>query len=45
MDKPTPKQYLIIGGVAGGASIAARLRRLDEHAQITMLSLTGMQEN
>lgn len=37
MDKPTPKQYLIIGGVAGGASIAARLRRLDEHAQITML--------
>ena len=31
------KRYLIIGGVAGGASIAARLRRLDENADITML--------
>jgi NADPH-dependent 2,4-dienoyl-CoA reductase/sulfur reductase-like enzyme/rhodanese-related sulfurtransferase len=31
------KKYLIIGGVAGGASVAARLRRLDEHAEITML--------
>jgi NADPH-dependent 2,4-dienoyl-CoA reductase/sulfur reductase-like enzyme/rhodanese-related sulfurtransferase len=31
------KKYLIIGGVAGGASVAARLRRLDEDAQITML--------
>ncbi len=28
---------LIIGGVAGGASAAARLRRLDEQAQIVML--------
>jgi len=28
------KKVLIIGGVAGGASAAARLRRLDEHAQI-----------
>lgn len=28
---------LIIGGVAGGASAAARLRRLDEKAQIVML--------
>ncbi len=28
---------VIIGGVAGGASAAARLRRLDEHAQIIML--------
>ncbi len=27
-------KYLIIGGVAGGASAAARLRRLDERAQI-----------
>jgi NADPH-dependent 2,4-dienoyl-CoA reductase/sulfur reductase-like enzyme/rhodanese-related sulfurtransferase len=33
----TKKKYLIIGGVAGGASVAARLRRLDEHADITML--------
>jgi NADPH-dependent 2,4-dienoyl-CoA reductase/sulfur reductase-like enzyme/TusA-related sulfurtransferase/rhodanese-related sulfurtransferase len=29
-------KYLIVGGVAGGATIAARLRRLDEHAQIIM---------
>ncbi len=28
---------VIIGGVAGGASAAARLRRLDEHAQIILL--------
>jgi len=27
-------RYLIIGGVAGGASAAARLRRLDENAEI-----------
>ena len=25
---------IIIGGVAGGASTAARLRRMDEHAEI-----------
>jgi len=31
------KKYLVIGGVAGGASVAARLRRLDEEAEITML--------
>ena len=31
------KKYLIVGGVAGGASVAARLRRLDEQAEITML--------
>ncbi|MGA2091668.1 MAG: FAD-dependent oxidoreductase, partial [Endomicrobiales bacterium] len=28
---------VIVGGVAGGASVAARLRRLDESAQIVML--------
>jgi CoA-disulfide reductase len=28
------KKIVIIGGVAGGASAAARLRRLDEHAEI-----------
>lgn len=28
------KKVLIVGGVAGGASAAARLRRLDEHAEI-----------
>lgn len=30
-------KYLIIGGVAGGSSTAARLRRLDEHAEIIMV--------
>lgn len=29
-------KVLIVGGVAGGASAAARLRRLDEHAQIIL---------
>jgi NADPH-dependent 2,4-dienoyl-CoA reductase/sulfur reductase-like enzyme/peroxiredoxin family protein/rhodanese-related sulfurtransferase/TusA-related sulfurtransferase len=31
------KKVVIVGGVAGGASSAARLRRLDESAQIVML--------
>ena len=26
-------KYLIIGGVAGGATVAARLRRMDEKAE------------
>ena len=30
------KKYLVVGGVAGGASAAARLRRLDESAEIIM---------
>ena len=30
------KKILIVGGVAGGASTAARLRRLDEEAEIVM---------
>ncbi len=30
-------KVIIVGGVAGGASCAARLRRLDEHAEIVML--------
>jgi NADPH-dependent 2,4-dienoyl-CoA reductase/sulfur reductase-like enzyme/rhodanese-related sulfurtransferase len=29
-------KYIIIGAVAGGASTAARLRRLDEHAEIIL---------
>ncbi|WP_159517752.1 CoA-disulfide reductase [Sunxiuqinia indica] len=29
-------KYIIVGGVAGGATTAARLRRLDEHAEIIM---------
>ena len=27
-------KVVIVGGVAGGASAAARIRRLDEHAQV-----------
>lgn len=30
-------KYVIIGGVAGGATTAARLRRIDENAEIIML--------
>jgi len=30
------KTFVIVGGVAGGASAAARLRRLDEHASIIL---------
>jgi NADPH-dependent 2,4-dienoyl-CoA reductase/sulfur reductase-like enzyme len=30
------KKILIVGGVAGGASAAARLRRLDEKAEVIM---------
>ena len=30
------KKVLIVGGVAGGASVAARVRRLDESAQVVM---------
>ena len=30
------KKVLIVGGVAGGASVAARVRRLDEQAEVTM---------
>jgi len=38
---PTPDsnspRIVIVGGVAGGVSAAARLRRLDEHASITLI--------
>lgn len=34
-------KVVIIGGVAGGASAAARLRRLDEAAEIVMLERSG----
>jgi NADPH-dependent 2,4-dienoyl-CoA reductase/sulfur reductase-like enzyme len=30
------QKYVIVGGVAGGATTAARLRRMDEKAQIIM---------
>jgi NADPH-dependent 2,4-dienoyl-CoA reductase/sulfur reductase-like enzyme len=32
----TMPRYLIVGGVAGGATTAARLRRNDEHAEIIL---------
>ena len=34
-------KVIIVGGVAGGASAAARLRRLDEKAQITIFERSG----
>ena len=34
-------KVVIVGGVAGGASAAARLRRLDEHAHIVMIERSG----
>ena len=30
-------KYLIVGGVAGGATAAARLRRIDEKSEITII--------
>lgn len=35
------KKYVIVGGVAGGATTAARLRRLDEEAEIIMVEKGG----
>lgn len=34
-------KVIIVGGVAGGATAAARIRRLDEHAQITVFERSG----
>ena len=34
-------KVVIIGGVAGGATAAARIRRLNERAEIVMLERTG----
>ncbi|MEP7765098.1 FAD-dependent oxidoreductase [Sanguibacter sp. 25GB23B1] len=36
-DTTEPRRIVIVGGVAGGMSAAARARRLDESAQITVL--------
>ncbi len=36
-DKTAGTRVIIVGGVAGGASCAARLRRLDENAEILMV--------
>lgn len=30
-------RYIIVGGVAGGATAAARIRRIDEHAEIILI--------
>lgn len=35
------KRILIVGGVAGGASCAARLRRMEEHAEICIFERGG----
>ncbi len=35
-DLTSQRRILIVGGVAGGASAAARARRIDEHAQIVV---------
>ena len=34
-------KIVIVGGVAGGATAAARIRRLDEHAQIVVFERSG----
>lgn len=34
-------KVVIVGGVAGGATAATRIRRLDEHAQITIFERSG----
>lgn len=34
-------KVIIVGGVAGGATAAARIRRLDEHAEIIVFERTG----
>ena len=41
MEEYNSMKVIIVGGVAGGASAAARLRRLDEQAQIIMIERTG----
>ena len=34
-------KVVIVGGVAGGATAAARIRRLDEDAQVIVLERSG----
>ena len=34
-------KVVIVGGVAGGATAAARIRRLDEYAEITVFERSG----
>ena len=35
-------KVIIVGGVAGGATAAARIRRLDEHAEITVFERNSL---
>ncbi|GAA1397490.1 FAD-dependent oxidoreductase [Luteococcus peritonei] len=35
------RQIVVVGGVAGGMSFATRMRRLDEHARITVIERSG----
>ena len=35
------KKIVIVGGVAGGATAAARIRRLDEQAEIVVFERSG----
>lgn len=41
MEHNASLEVVIVGGVAGGASTAARLRRLNEHISITMYEMAG----
>jgi len=41
MLETTPLRVVIVGGVAGGMSVATRLRRLNESASITVLERSG----
>ena len=34
-------KVIIVGGVAGGGTAVARIRRLDEHAEITVFERSG----
>lgn len=36
-----PTKIVIVGGVTGGATAAARIRRLDEKAEIVIFERTG----
>jgi len=38
---PNPLRIVIVGGVAGGMSAATRARRINEHAQITVIERGG----
>ena len=38
-------KVVIVGGVAGGATAAARLRRLDEQAEIVIFERTHAREH